>query len=72
MVVSKMHTHVLTKQYAEEQIVKIVELKEKIIKWRISNIVRVSTVCITNNRHETVYMCLNTRFFPTTGYARVL
>ena len=29
-------------------------------------------VCITNNINRNVYMYLNTRTFPTTGYARVL
>ena len=29
-------------------------------------------VCITNNINRNVYMYLNTRIFPTTGYARVL
>ena len=29
-------------------------------------------VCIANNINRNVYMCLNTRIFPTTGYARVL
>ena len=29
-------------------------------------------VCIANNINRNVYMYLNTRIFPTTGYARVL
>ena len=29
-------------------------------------------VCIANNINRNVYMYLDTRFFPTTGYARVL
>ena len=29
-------------------------------------------VCIPNNINRNVYMYLNTRIFPTTGYARVL
>ena len=29
-------------------------------------------VCIPNNINQNVYMYLNTRTFPTTGYARVL
>ena len=29
-------------------------------------------VCIANNINGNVYMYLNTRIFPTTGYARVL
>ena len=29
-------------------------------------------VCIANNTNRNVYMYLNTRIFPTTGYARVL
>ena len=29
-------------------------------------------VCIANNLNRNVYMYLNTRIFPTTGYARVL
>ena len=29
-------------------------------------------VCIANNINRNVYMDLNTRIFPTTGYARVL
>ena len=29
-------------------------------------------VCIANKINRNVYMCLNTRIFPTTGYARVL
>ena len=29
-------------------------------------------VCIANNRNRNVYLYLNTRIFPTTGYARVL
>ena len=29
-------------------------------------------VCIANNINRNVYMHLNTRIFPTTGYARVL
>ena len=28
-------------------------------------------VCIANNINRNVYMYLNTRIFPTTGYARV-
>ena len=28
--------------------------------------------CIANNINRNVYMYLNTRIFPTTGYARVL
>ena len=31
-----------------------------------------SIVCIANNINRNVYMYLNTRIFPTTGYARVL
>ena len=31
-----------------------------------------SIACITNNINRNVYMHLNTRIFPTTGYARVL
>ena len=29
-------------------------------------------VCIANNINRNVYMYLNTRIYPTTGYARVL
>ena len=29
-------------------------------------------VCIANNINRNVYMFLNTRIFPTTGYTRVL
>ena len=29
-------------------------------------------VCIANNINRNVYMDLNTRIFPTTGYARVV
>ena len=29
-------------------------------------------MCIANNIYRNVYMHLNTRIFPTTGYARVL
>ena len=29
-------------------------------------------VCIANNINRNVYMYLNTRIFPTTGYTRVL
>ena len=29
-------------------------------------------VCIANNINRNVYMYLNTRIFPTTGYARLL
>ena len=30
------------------------------------------TVCIASNINRNMYMYLNTRIFPTTGYARVL
>ena len=29
-------------------------------------------VCIANNKNRHVYMYLNTRIFPTTGYTQVL
>ena len=29
-------------------------------------------VCMANNMNRNVYMYINTRIFPTTGYARVL
>ena len=35
-------------------------------------LVRICIVCIANNINRNVYMYLNTRIFPTTGYARVL
>ena len=38
----------------------------------ISCLVRMCTVCISNNINRNAYMYLNTWIFPTTGYARVL
>ena len=35
-------------------------------------LVRMCIVCIANKINRNVYMYLNTRIFPTTGYARVL
>ena len=69
LVVFPDHTHllftVISCQYTTE-------LNGKIDRKGISYLVRRCTVCIANNRNRNVYICLNTRIFPTSGYARSL
>ena len=42
------------------------------MKNGFSYLVRMCIICIANNINRNVYVYLNTRIFPTTGYARVL